>query len=65
MQRSTEKLSSTGFRLIVIGGGIDGLLTARGAAHRELRLALVEARDFGDSTSIRTAKSIRGATPES
>jgi glycerol-3-phosphate dehydrogenase len=41
MRRSAEKLSSTRFDLVVIGGGVNGAATAREAAWRGLKVALV------------------------
>ena len=38
------------YDLVVCGGGITGAGIARDAAHRGLRVALVENRDFGSGT---------------
>jgi glycerol-3-phosphate dehydrogenase len=46
--------------LLVIGGGITGAGIARDAALRGLRVALVEARDFGSGTSSRSSRLIHG-----
>lgn len=46
--------------LLVIGGGITGTGIARDAAHRGLRVALVEARDFAYGTSSRSSKLVHG-----
>jgi glycerol-3-phosphate dehydrogenase len=60
MQRSPEKLSSICFDLAVIGGGVNGAATAREAAFRGLKVALVESRDFASGTSSRSSKLIHG-----
>lgn len=46
MQWTPEKLSSARFDLVVIGGGINGAATAREAAMRGLKVALVERSMF-------------------
>jgi len=46
MKRDLEALTRETFDLLVIGGGIHGAATAREAALRGLKVALVEARDF-------------------
>lgn len=46
--------------LLVIGGGITGCGIVRDAAMRGLRVALVEARDFGFGTSSRSSKLVHG-----
>lgn len=48
------------FDLLVIGGGITGAATARDAASRGLKVALVERRDFAYGTSSRSSKLIHG-----
>jgi hypothetical protein len=47
VQGSTGKLSLTGFQPIGIGGGINGFVTARDAACRGLKVAVIEVGDFG------------------
>jgi glycerol-3-phosphate dehydrogenase len=49
--RDVDRLASTPFDILVIGGGIHGLATAYEAASRGLRAALVEAEDFGSGAS--------------
>ena len=49
-----------GFDLLVIGGGATGVGVAWDAATRGLRVALLEARDFGAGTSSRSTKLIHG-----
>ncbi len=48
------------FDLLIIGGGITGAGTARDAASRGLKTALVDARDFAWGTSSRSSKLIHG-----
>jgi len=60
MERNPSALSKTRFDLVVIGGGINGAATAREAALRGLKVALVEARDFASGTSSRSSKLIHG-----
>jgi glycerol-3-phosphate dehydrogenase len=60
MERNPSALSKTTFDLVVIGGGIQGAATAREAALRGLKVALVEARDFASGTSSRSSKLIHG-----
>jgi glycerol-3-phosphate dehydrogenase len=60
MIRDFDSLSQQTFDLAVIGGGIQGAATAREAVLRGLKVALVEARDFGSGTSSRSTKLIHG-----
>ncbi len=60
MQRDLRSLSSQTFDLVVIGGGVQGAATAREAALRGLKVALIEARDFASGTSSRSSKLIHG-----
>ena len=46
--------------LLIIGGGITGASIFRDAAHRGLRVALLEANDFASGTSSRSSKLIHG-----
>lgn len=48
------------FRLLVIGGGINGAAIACDAAGRGARVALAEERDFSEGTSSRSSKLIHG-----
>jgi glycerol-3-phosphate dehydrogenase len=59
-QQNLEELSTATFDLAVIGGGINGAATAREAALRGMKVALVEARDFAGATSSRSSKLIHG-----
>ncbi len=60
MTRDPEALTKETFDLVVIGGGINGATTAREAALRGWKVALVEARDFASGTSSRSSKLIHG-----
>ena len=60
MNRNLAAFSRTTFDLVVIGGGINGAATAREAALRGLKVALVDARDFAGATSSRSSKLIHG-----
>jgi glycerol-3-phosphate dehydrogenase len=60
MQRDWSALTGRTYDLAIIGGGINGAATAREAALRGLKVALVEARDFSSGTSSRSSKLIHG-----
>jgi len=55
-----EKLQSTYYDLIIIGGGVTGAGVAREAAMRDLKVALVEMQDFAAGTSSRSSKLAHG-----
>lgn len=55
-----QKLSSTSFDLLVIGGGITGAGIALDAISRGLTVALVDMQDFAAGTSSRSTKLIHG-----
>ncbi len=57
---SIERLASSQFDLLVIGGGIIGAATAAHAARAGLTVALVDAGDFGGATSSASSKLIHG-----
>ena len=60
MERALSRLSSEQFDLLIIGGGVTGCFTARDAAMRGLKVALVEARDFASATSAHNSKLAHG-----
>ncbi|HEV2246400.1 MAG TPA: FAD-dependent oxidoreductase, partial [Terriglobia bacterium] len=60
MKRNVDALSETQFDLAIIGGGINGASTAREAALRGMKVALVDAGDFAAGTSSRSSKLIHG-----
>ncbi|HHG86319.1 MAG TPA: FAD-dependent oxidoreductase, partial [Bacteroidetes bacterium] len=53
-------LQTESFDLLVIGGGITGAGIALDAAHRGLKVLLLEMQDFGAGTSSRSTKLIHG-----
>ncbi len=55
-----ERLRTESFDVAIIGGGITGAGIARDAALRGLRVALLEARDFGSGTSSRSSRLVHG-----
>ncbi len=58
--RCTFSLEQESFDLLVIGGGITGAGIARDASMRGLKVALVEAKDFGSGTSSKSSKLLHG-----
>jgi glycerol-3-phosphate dehydrogenase len=57
---SIRLLGSEPFDLLVIGGGITGAGIAQDAAHRGLRVALVEKGDFASGTTHASTKLLHG-----
>ena len=55
-----ERLGKERFDLVIIGGGVIGAGTARDAALRGLRVAVIDADDTGSGTSSRSSKLIHG-----
>ena len=60
MIRDIDRLGRDVFDLLVVGGGVYGLATAREAAARGLSVALVERDDFGSRTSFNHHKTLHG-----
>ncbi|MGH8319820.1 MAG: FAD-dependent oxidoreductase [Steroidobacteraceae bacterium] len=60
MLRNTARLPATHYDLLVVGGGIYGACAAWEAALRGLRVALVEAGDFGGATSSNSLRTFHG-----
>ena len=58
--RALERLAGEPFDLLVVGAGITGSRVAYEAARRGLRVALVDAGDFGGATSSASSKLIHG-----
>lgn len=58
--RDLTRLESGAYDLLVVGGGIQGLACAYDAASRGLRVALVEAGDFGGGASFNHQKTVHG-----
>lgn len=59
-EEQINKLQSTEYDLIIIGGGITGAGIALDAASRGMRVALLEKEDFAFGTSSRSTKLIHG-----
>ncbi len=59
-QENINKMSTTEYDLLIIGGGIVGAGVAREAALRGMSVALVEMQDFSQGTSSRSSKLIHG-----
>lgn len=59
-RRQIDSLDSTIFDVLVIGGGATGCGCALDAASRGLKVALVEASDFGSGTSGKSSKLVHG-----
>ncbi len=59
-EKSLARFRDEEFDLAVIGGGINGAATARDAAMRGLKVALVDRGDFAGATSSRSSKLIHG-----
>lgn len=55
-----QKLKTTDFDLLVIGGGITGAGIALQAAASGLQVALIEMQDFAEGTSSRSTKLVHG-----
>jgi glycerol-3-phosphate dehydrogenase len=58
--RALSRLSNETFDLLIVGGGATGCFTARDAAMRGLKVALVEAKDFASATSAHSSKLAHG-----
>lgn len=59
-QVALERLATTPFDVVVVGGGITGAGVALDAASRGLRTALVEREDFASGTSSKSSKLVHG-----
>ena len=55
-----QRLESTDFDVVVIGGGITGVGCALDAASRGLRVARIERDDFASGTSSKSSKLVHG-----
>lgn len=58
--RELARLDGATYDAVVIGGGVHGLACAYDLASRGLRVALVEAQDFGGATSFNHQKTAHG-----
>jgi glycerol-3-phosphate dehydrogenase len=59
-RRDFDALGSDAYDVLVVGGGIHGLATALDASARGLKVALVEAGDFGAATSFNHQRTAHG-----
>ncbi|MDP2308260.1 MAG: glycerol-3-phosphate dehydrogenase/oxidase [Pseudomonadota bacterium] len=55
-----ERLGAERFDLVIIGGGVIGAASARDAALRGLKVAVIDADDIASGTSSRSSKLIHG-----
>ena len=60
MLRNITRLTATRYDLVVVGGGIYGACAAWEGALRGLRVALIEAGDFGGATSSNSLRTLHG-----
>ncbi|HEY2037823.1 MAG TPA: FAD-dependent oxidoreductase [Steroidobacteraceae bacterium] len=60
MLRNIARLATTRYDLVVVGGGIYGACAAWEGALRGLRVALIEAADFGGATSSNSLRTFHG-----
>jgi glycerol-3-phosphate dehydrogenase len=60
MTRDLDRLASSTFDVLVVGGGIYGLTIAYDAAQRGLSAALIERDDFGSGASFNHLRTIHG-----
>ena len=59
-RQALKRFKSETFDFLIIGGGITGAATARDAASRGLKVALVEREDFASGTSSASSKLVHG-----
>jgi glycerol-3-phosphate dehydrogenase len=59
-ERALGRLGGGSFDLLVVGAGIIGSRVAYEAAHHGLRVALIDAGDFGGGTSSASSKLVHG-----
>lgn len=60
MLRNVTRLTTASYDLVVVGGGIYGACAAWEGALRGLRVALIEAGDFGAATSRNSLRTLHG-----
>src|SRR5262249_9036632 len=60
MKRDLGLLTASEHDLLIVGGGIYGVTAAWEAAQRGLKVALIEAEDFGAGVSWNSLKTIHG-----
>lgn len=59
-QQNIEKLQSDEFDVLIIGGGINGAVSAAALASRGVKVALIDARDFAGFTSQQSSNLVWG-----
>ncbi len=60
LQRDPDRLASTRFDVVVVGGGIYGVWAALDAAQRGMKVALLEQNDFGSGASANSQRVVHG-----
>jgi glycerol-3-phosphate dehydrogenase len=60
LERDPDRLASTDFDLVVVGGGIYGVWAALDAAQRGLKVAMLEQNDFGSGASANSQRVVHG-----
>jgi glycerol-3-phosphate dehydrogenase len=60
MLRNAARLAANHYDVLVVGAGIHGACVAWEAALRGLRVALIDARDFGAATSSNSLRTLHG-----
>jgi glycerol-3-phosphate dehydrogenase len=60
MHRDLKRMAGLEHDVVVVGGGIHGACAAWEAARRGLRVALIEADDFGNATSSNSLRTFHG-----
>ena len=60
MHRDLKRMASVEHDIVVVGGGIHGACAAWEATRRGLRVALVEADDFGNATTSNSLRTFHG-----
>lgn len=60
MHRDLKRMASLDYDVVVVGGGIHGACAAWEATRRGLRVALVEAEDFGHATTSNSLRTFHG-----
>jgi glycerol-3-phosphate dehydrogenase len=58
--RNLDRLAATEYDVLIVGGGIHGLACAYDGASRGLRVALIDAGDFGSGASFNHQKTVHG-----
>ena len=59
-KRNIEQLASTEFDVLIVGGGINGAVSAAALAARGARVGLIDSRDFAGFTSQQSSNLVWG-----